>query len=123
MTFVGRSGSSRSRSISRLAGEGKKELVFLDEKDYLRLFRLELEEHAKRALFRRTRRFLPFEDCVKWVRAMGYWDSQQEWEEWIALGEKRNPYIPTRPDEYYGKLGQWKGWSYFLGSKEGKKNK
>eukprot|EP00913_Durusdinium_trenchii_P022693 g21312.t1 len=33
MTFVGRSGSSRSRSISRLAGEGKKELVFLDEKD------------------------------------------------------------------------------------------
>ena len=23
---------------------------------------------------------------------------------WIAMGEKRNPYIPTRPDEYYGHL-------------------
>eukprot|EP00434_Breviolum_minutum_P039354 symbB.v1.2.034943.t1/scaffold4603.1/size37504/4 len=94
---------------------GKQELVFLDEKDYIRLFRTELEEHARRALFRRKKRFLPFDDCVKWVRAMGLWDSKKEWEEWIAMGEKRNPYIPTRPDEYYGKLGQWKGWSHFLG--------
>ena len=27
------------------------------------------------------RRFLPFKDCVKWVQAMGLWDSQAEWEE------------------------------------------
>lgn len=132
--FVGGGhGSARAtRQASRAEGQGQ-ELIFLEEeepsescspralKDYLRLFRSELEENARRALFRRkkqlfsidfsndlsiSRRFLPFEDCVKWVQAMGLWDSKKEWEEWIAMGEKRNPYIPTRPDEYYGFLEQ-----------------
>lgn len=31
------------------------------------------------------------------------------------MGEKRNSYIPARPDEYYGGLGQWIGWDHFLG--------
>ena len=26
------------------------------------------------------------------------------------MGEKRNSYIPSRPDEYYGRLGQWISW-------------
>lgn len=26
------------------------------------------------------------------------------------MGEKRNAYIPSRPDEYYGRLGQWISW-------------
>ncbi|CAE7252195.1 nsun2 [Symbiodinium necroappetens] len=73
-------------------------LVFLDEQDYVRLFRTELEEQARRAILRRKRCFLPFDDCVKWVRAMGLWDNQEEWEEPL------------------GKLGQWKGWAYFLGA-------
>ncbi|CAE7040393.1 KIN4A [Symbiodinium sp. CCMP2592] len=91
-------------------------LVFLDEEDYVRLFRTELQEQERRAILRRKRCFLPFDDCVKWVRAMGLWDNQEEWEEWIQMGEKRNPYIPSRPDQYYGELGQWKGWAYFLGA-------
>ena len=31
------------------------------------------------------------------------------------MGEKRNSYIPARPDEYYGDLGQWISWDHFLG--------
>jgi hypothetical protein len=38
---------------------------------------------------------------------------------WIALGEKRNSYIPSRPDEYYGRLGQWISWDHFLGKDTG----
>ena len=34
--------------------------------------------------------------------------------EWINQGEKRNAYIPARPDEYYGRLGQWISWDHFL---------
>jgi hypothetical protein len=30
--------------------------------------------------------------------------------DWIAMGEKRNSYIPSRPEEYYGRLGQWTSW-------------
>jgi len=42
------------------------------------------------------------------------WSSQEEWEEWVNLGEELSPYIPTRPDEYYSSTGQWKGWQYFF---------
>ena len=31
------------------------------------------------------------------------------------MGEKRNSYIPARPDEYYGRLGKWISWDHFLG--------
>ena len=30
------------------------------------------------------------------------------------MGEKRNPYIPSAPDEYYGRLGTWVSWDHFL---------
>jgi len=29
---------------------------------------------------------------------------------WIAEGEKRNSYIPSRPDEYYSHTGDWISW-------------
>eukprot|EP00439_Symbiodinium_sp_Y106_P034012 s4621_g4.t1 len=126
--FCSHAGSSeRSSNRGRTVGHAKSKdgqdesldankLVFLDEEDYVRLFRTELQEQERRAILRRKRCFLPFDDCVKWVRAMGLWDNQEEWEEWIEMGEKRNPYIPSRPDQYYGELGQWKGWAYFLGA-------
>lgn len=63
-------------------------------------------------------RKLPYSECRKWVIACNRWESEQEWKDWIELGEKKNAYIPTRPDEYYGRLGQWKGWDHFLGHVE-----
>jgi hypothetical protein len=30
--------------------------------------------------------------------------------EWIADGEKRNSYIPSRPEEYYTRTGDWISW-------------
>ena len=30
--------------------------------------------------------------------------------EWIAAGEKKNAYIPSRPDEYYTRTGDWVSW-------------
>ena len=29
---------------------------------------------------------------------------------WIAEGEKRNSYVPSRPDEYYSNTGDWISW-------------
>jgi hypothetical protein len=29
---------------------------------------------------------------------------------WIAEGEKRNSYVPSRPDEYYADTGDWVSW-------------
>merc|ERR1712207_127160 len=66
-----------------------------------------------------SRRYLAFGDCCTWVRRNYDFASQEEWEEWVSRGEDLSPYIPTRPDEFYSRLGQWRGWSFFLRGVEG----
>jgi len=78
--------------------------------------KLRLEEANKRRFLKARARHLPYEECRLWVQAWGNrWISEQEWREWIDMGEKRNAYIPARPDEYYGRLGKWISWEHFLG--------
>jgi hypothetical protein len=31
-------------------------------------------------------------------------------QDWIMMGEKKNSYIPSRPDEYYTRTGEWISW-------------
>ncbi len=80
-----------------------------------RVEKLRLEEANKKRFLKSGPRFLPYEECRKWVQAWGRWDNQKEWQEWIEMGEKRNSYIPANPESYYGKLGQWISWDHFLG--------
>lgn len=80
-----------------------------------RVEKLRLEEANTRRFLKAGPRFLPYEECRKWVQAWDRWDSEDDWVKWIDEGEKRNSYIPARPDEYYGKIGKWKGWGHFLG--------
>jgi len=49
---------------------------------------------------------------------MEWWGNTHKHKSWIDMGEKRNSYIPARPDEYYGRLGQWISWAHFLGLNE-----
>lgn len=80
-----------------------------------RVNRMQLEEDHFRRILKSRPRKLPYEECAKWVQAWGNrWESKEEWLEWIEMGEKRNTYIPNRPDEYYGRLGKWQGWDHFL---------
>lgn len=80
-----------------------------------RVARLRLEEENTRRFLKAGPRFLPYEECRKWVAAWNRWDTEADWKNWIREGEKRNAYIPARPDEYYGKLGKWISWDHFLG--------
>lgn len=56
--------------------------------------------------------FLPF--AIKLIALFRSFVSRLYRVEWINQGEKRNSYIPARPDEYYGRLGQWISWDHFL---------
>ena len=81
-----------------------------------RVQKLRLEEANKRRFLKSGPRFLPYKDVQKWVQAWGdRWTSEEEWKEWISAGEKRNSYIPSRPDEYYTRTGDWISWEDFLG--------
>ena len=80
-----------------------------------RVEKLRLEEQNKKRFLKSRARFLPYDDCRRWVQAWGqHWKTAKDWNDWIAMGEKRNSYIPSRPDEYYGRLGQWVSWEHFL---------
>eukprot|EP00537_Pseudo-nitzschia_pungens_P010301 CAMPEP_0172390864 /NCGR_PEP_ID=MMETSP1061-20121228/7423_1 /TAXON_ID=37318 /ORGANISM="Pseudo-nitzschia pungens, Strain cf. pungens" /LENGTH=268 /DNA_ID=CAMNT_0013121359 /DNA_START=348 /DNA_END=1154 /DNA_ORIENTATION=- len=84
-----------------------------------RVEKLRLEEANKRRFLKAGPRFLPYAECQKWVQAWGLrWTSEEEWKDWIASGEKRNSYIPSRPEEYFTRTGDWISWEHFLGVPE-----
>ncbi|GKY95669.1 hypothetical protein MPSEU_000527900 [Mayamaea pseudoterrestris] len=84
-----------------------------------RVAKLRLEEQHTARFLKSQPRFLPYDDCRKWVQAWGSrWQSEEDWRTWISLGEKRNSYIPSMPDEYYQQSGDWRGWNHFLGCTE-----
>lgn len=83
-----------------------------------KLAKIRLEEENTKRFLKAGPRFLPYEECRKWVTAWNRWETEEDWKTWIREGEKRNAYIPARPDEYYGRLGKWKGWAHFLGREE-----
>eukprot|EP00978_Attheya_sp_CCMP212_P020343 scaffold58077_cov47-Attheya_sp.AAC.1 len=87
--------------------------VMLDDLNW-RVEKLRLEEQNIQRFLKSGPRHLPYEECRKWVQAWNRWDTEDDWNEWISMGEKRNTYIPGRPDEYYGRLGQWISWDHFL---------
>ena len=89
--------------------------VVLDDLAW-RVEKLRLEEANTKRFLKSRPRFLPYEECRKWVQRWNRWDNEQDWKNWIAMGEKRNAYIPSKPDEYYGRIGKWISWDHFLGS-------
>ena len=92
--------------------------ILLDDLSW-RVEKLRLEERNKERFLKAGPRFLPYAQCQRWVQAWGRrWENEEEWNEWIAMGEKRNAYIPSRPDEYYGRLGHWISWEHFLGTED-----
>lgn len=75
-----------------------------------------LEEKWSTAAKKSKPRFLPFAECKKWARAQNMWTTQEEWEEWISLGEKNANLVPSDPEKYYRSVGTWTSWDDFLGN-------
>jgi len=101
-----RSGGRRSRIVAFLAFlEEEAEDEFGEDLDTgscvfedlnWRVEKLRLEEQNTQRFLKARPRFLPYEECCKWVQAFGRWQTEEDWKEWIAMGEKRNAYIPVR---------------------------
>lgn len=68
--------------------------VVLDDLSW-RVEKLRLEEQNTERFLKAPSRFLPYEECCKWVQAFGRWKTEEDWKEWIEMGEKRNAYIPV----------------------------
>lgn len=69
--------------------------VLIDDLSW-RVEKLRLEEQNTKRFLRAQPRFLSYEDCRRWVQGWGKrWESKEDWRTWIAMGEKRNAYIPV----------------------------
>jgi hypothetical protein len=66
-----------------------------------RVEKLRLEEQNTKRFLKSKPRFLPYEECCKWVQALNRWKTEDDWNEWISMGEKRNAYIPVRTLFYF----------------------
>ena len=68
--------------------------VVIDDLNW-RVEKLRLEERNTQRFLKAGPRFLPYQECRKWVQAWGRWKSEEDWRQWISMGEKRNSYIPV----------------------------
>lgn len=72
-----------------------------------RVEKLRLEEQNTQRFLKSQPRFLPYRECCKWVQAFGRWKSEKDWKEWIAMGEKRNAYIPVSLCSLFSAKFKW----------------
>ena len=71
------------------------------------------DQHTKSFLKRRPVK-LPYEAARKWVQANLGASTKEEFDDLVANGNLRTPYIPKRPEEYYTSTREWISWEHFL---------
>lgn len=76
--------------------------------------RQKLESANVQSFLKRKPRKLPYEDARRWVQANLGCDTAEEYEDLVANGNLRTPYIPKRPEEWYTGTREWISWEHFL---------
>lgn len=76
--------------------------------------RASLERQNEKSFLRRKPRKLPYEVARLWVQANLGVDTKEEFEDLVANGNLRTPYIPKKPEEYYTITREWISWEHFL---------
>jgi hypothetical protein len=76
--------------------------------------REQLESANTQSFLKRKPRKLPYEDARRWVQANLGCDTAEEYDDLVANGNLRTPYIPKRPEEYYTETREWISWEHFL---------
>ena len=73
-----------------------------------------LEEANTQGFLKRRPLKLPYVDARRWVQANLGCDTREEFEDLVANGNLRTPYIPKNPESYYRATREWNSWDHFL---------
>jgi len=73
-----------------------------------------LEHHHTQQLLRRPPLKLPYTTSQKWIQHNFSIKTKEEFEELVMDGSIKNVYISKRPEEYYGRRGEWISWEHYL---------
>ena len=79
-----------------------------------RAAKIRLEEQNTQSFLKRKPRKLPYLDARRWVQYNLGPDTKEEFDDLVANGNLRTPYIPKKPEEYYTETGDWISWEHFL---------
>ena len=73
-----------------------------------------LEHHHTQQLLRRPPLKLPYTTSQKWIQHNFSIKTKEEFEQLVMDGDIKNVYISKRPEEYYGRRGEWISWEHYL---------
>jgi hypothetical protein len=76
--------------------------------------RQQLEDSNIQSFLKRKPVKLRYDVARRWVQANLGPDTQEEFEDLVANGNLRTPYIPKRPEEWYTRTREWISWDHFL---------
>lgn len=79
-----------------------------------RAAQLRLEEANTQRMIKRKPIKLPYLDARRWVQANLGASDENEFNDMVANGNLRTPYIPKSPKKYYSETGDWISWDHFL---------
>ena len=80
----------------------------------IRLTKARLEYQHTRQFLTRPPLKLPYSTSQKWIQHHFSISTQAEFEQLVNDGDIQNVYISKRPEEYYGKRGEWISWDHYL---------
>lgn len=85
----------------------------LSELEY-RTAKIKLEEQNTKRFLKTRPRKLPYLDAREWVQYNLGVSSKEEFDDLVANGNLRTPYIPKNPESFYTTTGDWISWEHFL---------
>lgn len=114
---IGTSSSGRTLTTSSLfVASDKSDQDFMNDfqSAAIETTRKSLEESNLQRRLKSRPVKLPYDVARKWVQANLGVDTKEEFEDFVANGKLRTPYIPKRPEEYYKRTREWISWDHFL---------
>jgi hypothetical protein len=89
-------------------------MVVIDELSW-RVAKVRLEEaNTKRFLNRKPLKMSYYQSRQFIQRNWGPIRTKKEFEDLVSNGDLKTPYISKRPEEYYGRRGEWISWEHYL---------
>eukprot|EP00580_Thalassiosira_gravida_P002651 CAMPEP_0201617222 /NCGR_PEP_ID=MMETSP0492-20130828/35795_1 /ASSEMBLY_ACC=CAM_ASM_000837 /TAXON_ID=420259 /ORGANISM="Thalassiosira gravida, Strain GMp14c1" /LENGTH=246 /DNA_ID=CAMNT_0048085409 /DNA_START=93 /DNA_END=833 /DNA_ORIENTATION=- len=79
-----------------------------------RIAKLRLEEANTLRLLKRKPLKLPYAASREWIQRNWAIRTKEEFDDLVECGNLRTPYISKRPEEYYGRRGEWISWDHYL---------
>lgn len=73
-----------------------------------------LEESHRQSFLKAKPWKLPYPEASKWVQRNLDADTKEEFEDLVANGNVRTPYIPKCPEKYYKERGTWISWEQYI---------